>query len=86
MPGIDGPTLCRIFRNDPVPASVPIIMASSLSLPPAGTPDLHNLFLQKPVDAVALLAAVSALAVVAVATDTSQVDAKLDDGPSGDQQ
>jgi CheY-like chemotaxis protein len=74
MPGIDGPELCRIFRKDPVLASVPIILASSLSLPPAGPPDLHNLFLQKPVDAVALLTAVSALAAVAVAADTSQAD------------
>ncbi|MDR6412196.1 UNVERIFIED_ORG: CheY-like chemotaxis protein [Burkholderia sp. 1595] len=34
MPGIDGPELCRILRNDPVLAKVPIILASSLSLPP----------------------------------------------------
>lgn len=86
MPGIDGPELCRIFRNDPVLASVPIILASSLSLPPAGAPDLHNLFLQKPVDALALLAAVSALAVVVVATDTSQADGRLDEELPGDQQ
>ncbi|MCC8402043.1 response regulator [Paraburkholderia sp. MMS20-SJTN17] len=86
MPGIDRPELCRIFRNDPVLASVPIILASSLSLPPAGAPDLHNLFLQKPVDAVALLTAVSALAVVAAATDTTQADARPDEEPPGDQQ
>ncbi|MEC5409920.1 response regulator [Paraburkholderia sp. MPAMCS5] len=46
MPGIDGPELCRIFRNDPGLASVPIILASSFSLPSAGLTDLHNLFLQ----------------------------------------
>ncbi|AUT66333.1 response regulator [Paraburkholderia terrae] len=79
MPVIDGIELCRIFRNDPALASVPIILASSLSLPPADSPDLHNLFLQKPVDAVALLTAVSALAVVVVATDMSQADGKLDE-------
>ncbi|MDR6447712.1 UNVERIFIED_ORG: CheY-like chemotaxis protein [Burkholderia sp. 1263] len=33
MPGIDGPELCRILRSDPVLAKVPIILASSLSLP-----------------------------------------------------
>ena len=78
MPGIDGPELCRIFRNDPALASVPIILASSLSLPPAGAPDLHNLFLQKPVDAVALLTAI-------VATDTSQANGRLVEEPPGDQ-
>lgn len=76
---IDGIELCWIFRNDPVLASVPIILASSLSLPPAGSPNLHNLFLQKPVDAVALLTAVSALAGVVVASDMSQADGKLDE-------
>ncbi|MGY6157439.1 response regulator [Paraburkholderia graminis] len=29
MPGIDGPELCRIFRNDPGLASVPIILRRS---------------------------------------------------------
>ena len=57
---IDSPELCRILRSDPVLAKVLIILASSLSLPPAGAPDLHNLFLQKPVDAVALLTAIRA--------------------------
>jgi CheY-like chemotaxis protein len=54
MPGIDGPELCRIFRADPVLAGVPIILTSSLNLPPAGIPFLHNLFLHKPVEASAL--------------------------------
>ncbi|MFM0620153.1 response regulator [Paraburkholderia nemoris] len=84
MPGIDGTELCRIFRSDPVLANVPIILTSSLSLPPAGAPDLHNLFLQKPVDAVALLAAVSALVVVAATVDTVQADARPDEEPLGE--
>ena len=79
MPVIDGIELCRIFRNDPVLGSVPIILACSLSLLSADSLNLHNLFLQKPVDAVALLNAVSAFAVVVVATDMSQADGKLDE-------
>jgi len=47
--------------------------------------DSHNLFLQKPVDAFALLTAISALAVVASAVETTQVDAKPDE-ERGDQQ
>ncbi|WP_250491485.1 PleD family two-component system response regulator [Caballeronia sp. INML2] len=86
MPVIDGPELCRIFRSDPVLASVPIVLASSLSLPPFGSSNLHNLFLQKPVDAVALLTAITTLAVVvASAGEMTQVDPKPDEG-SGDQQ
>jgi CheY-like chemotaxis protein len=79
MPVIDGIELCRIFRNDPVLGSVPIILDCSLSLLSADSPNLHNLFLQKPVDAVALLNAISAFAVVVVATDMSQADGKLDE-------
>ena len=85
MPVIDGPELCRIFRSDPALASVPIVLASSLSLPPFGSSNLHNLFLQKPVDAVALLTAISALAVVASATETTQVDPKPDEEPADQQ-
>ena len=47
--------------------------------------DSHNLFLQKPVDAFALLTAISALAVLASAVETTQVDAKPDE-ERGDQQ
>ncbi|MFL9859960.1 hypothetical protein PQR72_30210 [Paraburkholderia madseniana] len=63
MPGISGPELCRIFRNDPALTDVPIILASILGLPAVGAPVLHDLFLQKPVDAGALLVAVSAFAI-----------------------
>jgi len=60
--------------------------SSSFSLPSAGLTDLHNLFLQRPVDAVALLAAVSALAIAVAATDTSQAEARPDEEPPVDQQ
>jgi CheY-like chemotaxis protein len=56
----DGPALCRAFREDPTLATVPIILASSLTLPP-DAPITHNHFLQKPVVTLTLLAAVAAL-------------------------
>jgi CheY-like chemotaxis protein len=80
MPGIDGPELCRIFRADPLLACVPIILASSLNLPPSTTPALHDLFLEKPADAVALLAAVSGLIVVKGVADGLQGDSDSVDG------
>ncbi|MBB4519682.1 MULTISPECIES: response regulator [Paraburkholderia] len=83
MPGIDGPELCRIFRADPTLASVPIVLASSLSLPPSSPPVLSDLFLQKPADATALLTAVSALAIVKGVADGSKDDAKPHNGETG---
>ena len=67
MPGIDGPALCRLFRDDAVLARVPIILTSSLMWPSDrnGAPVLHSLFLRKPVDAAALLTAITTVVVVA---------------------
>jgi DNA-binding response OmpR family regulator len=61
MPGLDGPALCRAFRDDATLATVPIILASSLTLPP-DAPLVHDHFLQKPVETLTLLAAISTLA------------------------
>jgi DNA-binding response OmpR family regulator len=74
MAGIDGPELCRIFREDPILATVPIILASSLSSPAPMTPVLHDLFLQKPTDVSALLAAVSGFIVAKGVVDHLQGD------------
>ena len=80
MPGIDGPELCRIFRDDPILECVPIILASSLSPTPSTTPMLHDLFLEKPAEATALLAAISGFIVVTGAIDDPRGDADSADG------
>lgn len=80
MPGMDGLELCRVFRADPLLAGVPIILASSLRSPPSATPALHDLFLEKPADAAALLAAVSGLAVVKGIVDSIQDDSDSANG------
>jgi CheY-like chemotaxis protein len=83
MPGINGSELCRIFRADPVLASVPITLTSAMNSPPAGVSLLHNLFLHKPADAGALLAAVSALAIATGAAEAAEEDAKPDEEKPG---
>jgi hypothetical protein len=61
MPGLDGPGLSRLFRADPVLATVLVILASSLTLPPGDVPLLHDLFVQKPAEMLSLLDAISSL-------------------------
>ncbi|MEX3634650.1 response regulator [Paraburkholderia sp. BR14320] len=61
MPGLDGLGLCVAFRADPSFAAVPIILTSSEVFTGGPETTLHNLFVQKPVNAVGLIAAVSAL-------------------------
>ncbi|MEX3897869.1 response regulator [Paraburkholderia sp. BR10954] len=61
MPRLDGLGLCVAFRADPRLAAVPIIFTSSEVFTGVPETTLHNIFLQKPVNAVGLIAAVSAL-------------------------
>ncbi|SIT51129.1 Two component sensor histidine kinase protein (fragment) [Paraburkholderia piptadeniae] len=63
MPNMDGLSLCLAFRADPALASVPIILTSGNPLPGDASATSHDLFLQKPVSPMALVAAIAALAV-----------------------
>ncbi|WP_421380927.1 response regulator (plasmid) [Paraburkholderia sp. DD10] len=72
MSGMEGPALCRAFRDDATLASLPIPLVSSLELPPGATV-LHDHFQQKPSGTVTLLAAITVFLASPSTTESAPV-------------
>ncbi|WP_235012305.1 response regulator transcription factor [Caballeronia catudaia] len=63
MPKMDGLSLCLAFRTDSALANVPIILASANPSAVEKNATAHDSFLQKPVNAFTLLAAIAAITI-----------------------